>query len=497
MSLVAVCDYCRSVVARTDRELLDQGKVADIADSTSPLQLHLRGTWKGKGFRLVGRVQYLHSAGGRWDEWYVAFADGKWGWLSEAQGRFAMLQHRPLAEESALPDYAELTAGRKFTLGKSGSFTVTEVGRAVVAAAEGELPFSPIQQAEHRFVDLEDPGRLCATIEYGPGGPQVFVGEVVTLSDLGLAEAALKAAPTVTVNALQLNCPHCAGPLALAAPDTAQRVTCPHCRSLLDVQGQKLEYLMTLKPPRPPLRIPLGSQGTFRDVSYTVIGYLRRSVTYDKTYYWQEYLLYAPRLGYRWLVESDQHWSFGQPVSPGAITTVDLQASWDGRAFRMFQRAEATVRQVWGEFYWKVKVGDTTRMSDYVAPPYALSLETSTNADGTSEINATVLEYVPHAEVERAFGVEDLPRGWGVAPNQPNPVTARLFVDWGLTLAGVWLAAWVVGTIRGQSVDTALTLWACGMLSLVPLGSLVYFCNFEYRRWQDSEFSPYHTENDE
>ena len=46
MSLVAVCPNCQSVVARQDRQLSDQGKIAEIAESLSPLQMGLRGVWR-------------------------------------------------------------------------------------------------------------------------------------------------------------------------------------------------------------------------------------------------------------------------------------------------------------------------------------------------------------------------------------------------------------------------------------------------------------------
>lgn len=495
MSLVTVCDFCRSVVARTDRQLVDHGKVAEIAESRSPLKLDLRGVWRGKAFRLVGRVQYLHPAGGRWDEWYVAFPGEKWGWLSEAQGRFAILKHQKLIDSAALPHFEEFRAGQHVSLGRAGRFTVKEVGRSQVAAAEGELPFSPIRHAEHRFVDLEGPQGAFVTIEYGGEVPAVFIGEEVSLADLGLDEAILKSPVEIVVGALRLNCPHCGGPLSLAAPDEAQRVTCPNCGSLLDVQGQHLEYLTTLMPPDPALVIPLGTKGTLQGVEYQVIGYLRRSVTYDRTYYWQEYLLYAPRQGFRWLIDSDQHWSLGHAISLGDVTTENNQVTYQGRTFRLFQATEATVRQVWGEFYWKVKVGDVNPICDYIAPPYSLSLETTANSDGTTEIQATLAEYLPHQEVERAFGLKDLPRGWGVAPNQPNPVTSGLFVQWGLILLTVWVTSWIVGAIRGEAVDTGLTFGACLLMSILPLGSLLYSWNFEYQRWKDSEFNPYDSES--
>lgn len=497
MSLVTVCEFCHSVVARNDRALADHGKVAEIADSQSPLQLGLRGVWEGKSFRLIGRVQYRHSAGGQWDEWYLAFPGNKWGWLSEAMGRFAITRHRALSDPSLVPARESLHAGEKLAMESLGEFTISEVGEAQIAGAEGELPFSPVKDAVHRFVDLEGPDGQFATIEYGADGPTVFTGENATLLDLGLAAAAARSATEQAVGALQLNCPNCGGPLALAAPDSAQRVTCPNCRGLLDVANGKLEYLTTLKPPKPPLVIPLGTKGRLRDVDYTVIGYLRRSVTYDKDYFWQEYLLYSPQQGYRWLIDSDQHWSLGHAVSMGQVTTSGDRVRYDGREYRLFQATTATVRQVWGEFYWKVQVGEQVGMRDHIAPPYSLTLETSDGGEGRSEINATLSEYLPHAEVEAAFGVKDLSRGWGVAPNQPNPVTWTIGGQWVMSIVALVLAGWLVGAISGRTVDSGLTIWAVVLMTLLPLGSAIYAWSFEVQRWQDSEYSPYNTGDSE
>jgi len=495
MSLVTVCPYCHSAIARQDRQLTDLGKVAEITDSESPLQLGLRGTWRGKAFRLIGRVQYRHFAGGVWDEWYVAMPGGKWGWLSEAQGRFGILQARMVKDATLIPAYETLNAGEKLSLGAAGEFVVAEAGTAIVAGAEGDLPFSPTLQATHRFVDFEGPSGQLGTIEYSGESPQLFVGESATLLELGLAAAALKEVSTETVGAAHLNCPKCGGPLELVAPDEAQRVTCPNCRSLLDVTGNKLEFLSTVKPPSPDLKIPLGSRGKLRDIEYRVIGYVRRSVTFDKKYYWQEYLLYAPRHGYRWLIESDDHWSLGKPVPIGSIKRSYPTATYEGRTFRLFQKAAARVQQVWGEFYWKVQAGEEVGMNDYISPPFSLSLEVSSSnpQETTSEINSALSEYLPHAEVEQAFGVSNLPRGWGVAPNQPNPVTNLVYLQWVVFLLGIGAIYALLPMLTGRVVDFGLTLWAAGLVSTIPLGSLAYAHSFEQRRWHDSEFNPYDT----
>src|SRR5438128_8868193 len=108
-SLCVVCSYCNAVVARGDRTVEQLGKVGDLVDTQSPLELGLRGQVSDQHFELVGRAQMHHPAGGVWDEWYAAFADGRWGWLAEAQGHFYLLFQQPLPAEP--PPFESLAPG--------------------------------------------------------------------------------------------------------------------------------------------------------------------------------------------------------------------------------------------------------------------------------------------------------------------------------------------------------------------------------------------------
>jgi hypothetical protein len=261
--------------------------------------------------------------------------------------------------------------------------------------------------------------------------------------------------------------------------------------------------------------IPLGRVGTLRGTEYTVIGFLRRSVTYDnENFYWSEYLLYQPRLGFRWLIHSDTHWSIGEPLSPGAVNVQSNKLVWKGRTFKMFQQATATVRQVLGEFYWKVEVGERVYGRDFVDPPDMIAVETSKghaehgDADAADlferskpgkrkkkrsdeEMNVTRATYIPHEEVERAFGVRGLHKGWKVAPNQPSPVDNRVYLWWP-AFAGLLLLLFVIFKAGvAPQVDTGIFWWSIVFVSVIPLGALFYGHAFERSRWKDSEFNPY------
>ena len=160
---------------------------------------------------------------------------------------------------------------------------------------------------------------------------------------------------------------------------------------------------------------------------------MSRSVTIEGTkYLWSEYLLYNPQIGFRWLVQSDEHWNYVHAVPPGEVSEAGKIVSYRGKRYRIFQDAWASVETVLGEFYWKVEAGEKVQAVDYVAPPYALAKEVTVieREDSTKqgqkkrvsgEINWSVGTYVTPKQIEKAFGVSGLKRPSGVAPNQPYP----------------------------------------------------------------------------
>ena len=446
-SVVVVCEFCHSVVARTDRGVEDLGKVADVVESGSPLELNLRGVYLGVAFELTGRAQVQHAAGGFWDEWYAAFADGRWGWLAEAQGRFYLTFQIQVPSPNALPTFDSLQLGAQVWAIPSGQPpVVAEKGTAQMLGAAGEIPYLLTPGETYQYADLSGAGGVFGTLDYGESPPLVFVGREVTLEELGLAGARRRVEREArAVAATQLSCPNCGGPLELRAPDRTERVGCPNCGSLLDASKGRLRYLKTLERKGRGRSIPLGGTAEFEGRTFTVIGYMVRSVEFEGVqYFWQEYLLYEPAVGFRWLVESDGHWSYVRPVPPGEVAEAN-GVVYGGRRFKPFQDAVARVEYVEGEFYWKVEAGEQARAADYVSPPLMLSKEVPVasrhrrGALAAEEINWSLGAYTPVREIERKFGV-DLASPSTVAPNQPWP-HKKIYAYWALLM----LAAFGLG----------------------------------------------------
>jgi hypothetical protein len=493
-SLVTVCEFCQSVVARGDRKLEDRGKVAAIVETDTPLHLGMRGKHRGHEYELIGRVQYQHEAGGVWNEWYASFTNGHWGWLAESQGQFHITFERKLAPKAlaAFPKLDDLEVGRKFSFPKVGEFTVGEIGEAQCVSAEGEVPFQFVPNESHRFADLHgDEGRY-ATFDYSGEQAAVFIGQEVTLAEIGVGEDVVdpEAAPREITAAGAVACPQCGGSMELRAPDKSLRVCCPFCNALLDAEHGTLKYLTTLSMEKHDPLIPLGKTCKLDDVEYTVIGFMRRSTKEDKKkYFWQEYLLYQPRIGFRWLVHSDSHWNFVEPISPGEVSAKDLRATHKGKDYRLFAKGLGTVEYVLGEFYWKVAIGQTVLMADYVAAPYMLSVERS-GSTGRGEVHWSRGRYLTVDEVEELFAVESLPRTFAVGPNQPFPIGNLVFGMWAAFVGLLFVIDLIFVSFKPK-VDQFLFFLALVAVSAVPIGTLIYRFSFEKSRWEDSQYSPF------
>ena len=81
----AVCGYCQSTVVRDGDTLSRIGKMAEVFNDFSPLQLLALGVFQKRPFTLVGRLQYQYDKG-TWTEWHALFDDGSTAFLSEARG---------------------------------------------------------------------------------------------------------------------------------------------------------------------------------------------------------------------------------------------------------------------------------------------------------------------------------------------------------------------------------------------------------------------------
>lgn len=437
---VKVCEYCQTVVLRGAARLEAIGKVADLVDTESPLKVGLSGRYNGTPFTVQGRIQKSNPTG-TWDEWYLAFEDERQGWLAESEGEWKILFPIEGAEPPAADTLAPLG---HFTL-RDKTFVVEERGHAETLSAEGQLPDF---NRQHDYVDATGPKGVFATLDSADGHTEAFVGSFTTLQALGFDPSEL--APTPRREAMTAaRCTNCNGPLELKAPDATKRVGCPYCGALLDVQYGTLSFLQLLdKPPYDPV-IPLGAKGRLHEPTdekptgeppeWTCLAFLIRSTTVEGTRYpWEEYLLWNHARGFRWLMNSNGHWTWLKPIPAGEVALAFRQARHAGKSYRGYQTVFATTEYVVGECYWTVSVGETAQASEFIEPPRSINLDLTDN-----EATFTLGQMVEGEVLEKAFKLKTkLLPPTGIAPAQENPYAKKASEAW--MWSGLWAALLLV-----------------------------------------------------
>lgn len=183
VSILAICDFCKSTLVRHDLNLEDLGKMAELLADGSPLQIGAQGKYRAVHFAIVGRIQ-LRFEQGLWNEWHLLFDDMRNGWLGEAQGHYAVSFLTQVREK--IPPFEALRIGQSLRLGGK-IFEVRNLQKAVCIGGEGELPFPVGAGYEAPVADLLGDGEACATLDYSEEPPLVFGGEYVEFDALQLS----------------------------------------------------------------------------------------------------------------------------------------------------------------------------------------------------------------------------------------------------------------------------------------------------------------------
>jgi hypothetical protein len=399
-SAFAVCSYCRSTVVRDGATLSRIGKMAELFEDHSPLQLQVRGRWQARDFTLVGRLQY-RSPDGAWTEWHALFDDGSSAWLAEDNGAYVLAF--PASSTRALPQPQQLRLNARTAL-EGKTYLVASNEQVALVAAEGELPRLPPLAATFAMVELRSTDNEVLSLDYGSTPPALARGRPVALQELqltGLRESASQA-----VQGRQFACPHCGAGVPVRLADS-KAVTCPACHSLIDLrQGLAGELAHALQDePVQPL-IPLGSSGLLQGAQWQVVGFQHRMGTEpgdpDEQFGWDEYLLYNRQRGFTFLVDSSDGWSLVKPATGAPALTANRElATYLGTSYALKESYRAQTSYVAGEFYWPVERGQASFNRDYASRGKLLSME-----ETPREVTWSVGSTIASDAVVTAFGLQ-------------------------------------------------------------------------------------------
>lgn len=173
-SVFAVCSYCKSTMVRQDMNLELLGKMSDLQDDLTPLQLGTQGQHDGRLFEIIGRLKIAYSDG-YWNEWYTLFGGDETGWLAEVQGFYAVC-FPFTAPGIYLPPRKRAKPGVTVELEPAGTFEIVDARDVICVFSEGELPLNAAQGRESFSVDLTGPNDQMGTIEYAESMERTYIG---------------------------------------------------------------------------------------------------------------------------------------------------------------------------------------------------------------------------------------------------------------------------------------------------------------------------------
>lgn len=383
------------------------GKMAELFDDHSPLQLQASGTWNGQSFTLLGRLQYKYGEG-TWTEWHAVLIDGSSAYLSEDNGAYVFTTAQAVQRE--MPPAERFRVGATTAI-NGKSFTVASNQSVALIAAQGELPRLPVLGASFAMVELRSQavdakgvGEVLS-VDYSRQPPGVSMGKSVLLEDLKLT--GLKDESAKDEKGRQFACPNCGATLTVKLAGS-QSMSCGSCNSIIDLSqgiGGELKHAIQDEPVQP--LIPLGSTGTLQGAQWQVVGFQHRMGTDpadpDEHFGWEEYLLFNAKRGFIFLVDSTEGWSVVRPATGAPeVSSNQLTAKYLGTHYQLKERYTARTNYVVGEFYWQVRRDQVTENRDYSSGKNLLSLEQTPN-----ELTWSVGNTIDSATVAMAFKLKD------------------------------------------------------------------------------------------
>ena len=372
--------------------------MSEVLADYSPIQIGTSGEFDGRRFDVVGRIQLRYSAG-MWNEWYVLFNDGTNGWLSDASGQYAITTEHA-GDGTAIPVFEELLIGHRYSVaGVVG--IASDLRSADCIGGQGELPFVVGRGYQTKVADFRNQAGFV-TADYGEAVPKVYVGRTVTLAQLVPQllrddDTVRDASGKITTAVQRLACPSCGGSVPLVPGLTTQCI-CPSCHQPLDTNTTVARALdVTRRMERVTMTLELGACATIAGTAYELIGLIRQRDNDGGV--WTEYLLYSPRAGLLWLIETDQGWYQAK--------VQDLWPQWDGgpvatlgdKQFRQIADYPATVDYAIGAFNWKVCAGDTVQVTEFEVGRARLAAERSAD-----ELVWSLATLVPPDQIKAWFG---------------------------------------------------------------------------------------------
>ena len=417
-TLMVACPKCQSNLLFNNNSLALSGEHSAILEDFSAIQIGSSGTIKNEAFQVIGRLQVQYhdkddqkKIGGTWNEWYIQFASGKNGWLSDSNGNYVCLEklEHDNTKPLPLPAFHDITVGKEIKLlPTSHSYYACDIREAVLLqnAVQGELPFIPKKNEAIRVVDARSEERFI-TVDYSNNKEiEIFTGFAVDFHRLAWqnlrTEREIQETSGEFKGATQESkCPNCGGNIQWITGVT-ENVNCRYCGSEIAINDNVAQLLKAhniRSIQKQAMALEIGQKAKIDNKEWTVIGMMCQSeLDGDQTQLaiqnklkkdfvqftheqWHEYLLFSFPDQFMWLVQSGPNdWAVATTQNIWPKIGHDMRPIHrTGQQLPRLYNYGGRVKFAIGSFYYQVSPGDMTYYVDYGREDQKLSMEVTAN----------------------------------------------------------------------------------------------------------------------
>ena len=180
----------------------------------------------------------------------------------------------------------------------------------------------------------------------------------------------------------------------------ATQVVCPSCGSTVDCAGEKAEVIEKARKLKSiKTTLALGETASIDGADYSLIGLMKcADPDPEEPSQWIEYLMFNPAQGFLWLVETDEGWERVKVCDTWPSQVNASTVRWQSRQYRKLYDYTSRVDLALGAFNWRVKVGDSTQITDYQTGNFKLTRE-----QGEAELGWSASSPVSGAQLAEWF----------------------------------------------------------------------------------------------
>lgn len=406
---VASCS-CHKVWYR-DGDALTELAMRQLHGASDIIQPGTTGSWKGIHFSVTGRIR-LRFESSAYNYWTLDCPDGSVRYLAEGYGMYAVYEALQLNPAVLSRKFMIEPPANQLDLLEEGNYTISARNEAKIVELEGAV-FVPVVPGTFRTMEATSEHASVELISYGRDFAVAYRVYPVSPESLLLDNTR-----EAELQGKMFSCYHCSTETQVFTFPYGQSWVCDGCNTCYSLENggeQKLDHGYNVMS-EPLFTLKRGEAIVIHGVSYKVMGVAFKQDKFSPDDTWHEYTLYGRWHGFAFLTESQGHWTLFKETkgvaNPLRIRDRELRVA--DTLYRRFTQYSCKILYAGGEFPADVfKDHELVDVTDYIAPPRLLSVETDTRHNVTWFTG----QYIKSNEIQTEL-YHTMPNRIGIAPAQ-------------------------------------------------------------------------------